>query len=199
MVISRTKVIVGVAVVVLVIIVVAWAAYRLGGQPGVAPAAGNATSTAAGAATSTPTSTSAGGRTGSSVPTPTGSGSRTGTAPVRYGKYTRITMISPTSNAVWSIGQQHTIQWNQPGGVTGQLSLVNASDGTIAGWIQQNIAPTQTYFVWDARSVYVSSISSAGRDVVPGEYLVKLTYDAPDVSSAVSAPFWITAATTTAN
>lgn len=105
-----------------------------------------------------------------------------------------IAITSPTSSDQWTIGAENTISWSKAAGITGQLYLVNATSGVIAGWIQQNIAPNQTYFPWNARSVFLSHTSPAGKDVLPGEYVIKMLFASPDVPPVVSAPFFIIAA-----
>lgn len=102
-----------------------------------------------------------------------------------------ITLTSPTSGAQWTIGQQNNIIWNKAAGVTGQLYLVDAKTGAIAGWIQQSIASTQTYFPWNTRELFSSATSPQGKDVLPGEYVVKISFTSPNIPSAVSAPFFI--------
>ncbi len=105
-----------------------------------------------------------------------------------------ITLTGPTSGAQWAIGTQHTISWNKSAGVTGQMYLVNATSGAIVGWIQQNVAPKQVYFPWNTRDVFLSGTNPAEKDVLPGKYVIKMSFTAPNVPPAVSAPFFIISA-----
>jgi hypothetical protein len=108
-----------------------------------------------------------------------------------------IHFLAPTSTSQLIEGISYDIRWSKPAGVTGQLYLVNAVTGGVVGWVEQNIGPSQTLFPWDARSVFVSALSPVAKNVLPGEYVLKLSFPSAQVPPVTSAAFSITATTTT--
>jgi hypothetical protein len=106
---------------------------------------------------------------------------------------TIINITNPTSSTRWVIGKQNTITWSKAGGITGQMYLVNATSGAIVGWIQQNIAPNQTYFPWSTDDVFLSHTNPTKKNILPGEYIIKMSFESPNVLPVISAPFFITA------
>ena len=185
-----------------VLVVATWFAFRKPASP-VLPgtnenSAGISSSTAA---------TSAGDATGTSG-TPVGSdalaneiGRKGGgtTAPIASAPpRILVSFTAPTSSSILVIGNSYDITWNKPAGRTGQLYLVAATSGVIVGWVEQSIGPAQVMFPWKARSVFTGSTSPVSKDVLPGEYILKLWFDSPQVPIAASAPFMIVATTTTA-
>lgn len=107
--------------------------------------------------------------------------------------YIRITITDPVANTQWVIGKQNTITWSKAAGSTGQMYLVNAATGVVVGWIQQNVAPGQTYFPWNTRDLSLSRTNPGGKTVVPGEYIIKMSFASPEALPATSAPFTIVA------
>jgi hypothetical protein len=142
---------------------------------------------------STPTSTSAAANPATLPPTTSALISSSSQKP-KPAAVTIITLTSPVSGAQWTIGQTNTISWNKPSGVTGQMWLVNATTGVVVGWILQNVGAAQLYFPWDAREVFVSDTNPSGKDVMPGRYIIKMSFISPNVPPVTSAPFTIVAA-----
>jgi hypothetical protein len=107
-----------------------------------------------------------------------------------------ISITSPTSGAKWVIGSENTISWSKAAGVTGQMYLVNATSGTVAGWIQQNIAPGQIYFPWNTRDLSLGETNPQGKNVTPGTYFIEMKFSSPSVPFAESVAFMIVATAT---
>ncbi len=121
---------------------------------------------------------------GSPSPTKTGSGTSVKT-PV---KPLTISLVSPMPNITWTIGQQNMIAWSNPANVTGQIDLINASTKTLVGVILSQTGPNQMSYAWDARSVYLSRNSPSMKDVLPGTYLVRVSFDGNGLGSIVNGP-----------
>jgi plastocyanin len=91
-----------------------------------------------------------------------------------------MVITSPAANDQWVSTVQHTIQWNRASGApNGTISLVNAATGAVAGWIQQQILPTQTSFPWNTRDIFTTKTGPLKEDVAPGQYRIVLTFNSP--------------------
>lgn len=108
------------------------------------------------------------------------------------GMQAAITITNPAAGDQWVIGEQHTISWNIPGGMTGEIALVNATSGVVAGWIQQTIAPTQTSYPWNTEYLFAGAkIPSTQQPVLPGEYVIKIYFARPNMPTVVSPAFFL--------
>jgi hypothetical protein len=115
------------------------------------------------------------------------------------GKTSIIAVTNPPAGIQWTIGKQNTISWNAIGGITGEIALVNATSGIVAGWIQQTLSPTQTSYSWNTEYVFSQAkIPSAQKPVLPGRYFIKIYFASSQVTSTASASFSIVAPTGTA-
>jgi len=112
-------------------------------------------------------------------------------------KTIHIRFTSPTSSSVLVIGTSYDITWDVPGGLHGQLSLVDAGTGQVVGWIEQSVGPAQVMYPWTVRSVLVNGTSAAAKDIAPGRYQLRVTYPSAQVPEAESAAFEVVAATPT--
>ena len=191
---QKTVVILGILVLVLVVILFVMAFYHTAGAP-------TTTTTTAGP-TVVPTSTApAGGTTAatggttSKSPAPTTT-NRAPSAPVSSKSPASpqppvISFITPPAGDSWPIETQNTIIWNKPGGISGELVLVNAGTGTVAGVILSQVGPEQTSYTWNTRDLYLNRTSPTETTVTPGKYMVMLSYDGNHITPVVSPVFSI--------
>lgn len=102
-----------------------------------------------------------------------------------------ISIITPVGNDVWTIGQQNVISWNQPGKISGSISLINASNQSFVGVILPEIGPNQTSYTWNTLNVSLNRTDPSGKDVTPGIYEIEITYDGNNIKPVTSFPFSI--------
>ncbi len=102
-----------------------------------------------------------------------------------------ISLISPAPNTTWVIKQQNTIAWSNSAKVTGQIDLINATTKTLVGVILSQTGPDQMSYTWDARSVYLSRNSPSMKDVLPGSYLIRVSFDGNGLGSIMNGPVTI--------
>lgn len=110
------------------------------------------------------------------------SGSETAPVPNPVGGTTggvpkSIFLVAPLGGETWLIGQSHTISWTNAAQITGEIALLQAGTKTVVGWINSSTGMTQTSYAWDTKSV--STLRSGGlrKDVVPGNYLIRVKFD----------------------
>jgi hypothetical protein len=194
------------AVIVLVAIFALW--FLGGGGTGTGTAPGTSSGPNAAVSnsgsipggTATPAGTNAGtGATGAGAGSgAAGSGAQTGgtsgaTAKLR----SSITLITPVPNDVWVAETQNPIQWSKAPGVSGQIELLSATTSQLVGVILNEIGPAQTSYTWNTRDLLQSRTSPIKFTVVPGRYLIRLSFDGNDLPSITSAPLTIVANTST--
>jgi hypothetical protein len=103
-----------------------------------------------------------------------------------------ISLITPISNNVWTIGGSNPIVWNNPAEITGEIDLVNATTKAFIGVITSNIGAKQTSYNWNARSIFLGRYSADQKDVVPGVYSIRIKFDGNGLGDLVSGPITIT-------
>lgn len=154
------------------------------GPAGYAP--GNTSSTAENTATSTPTST------------PSSTGGTTGTAtkpkPAPAPKPSTITFVTPIPGETWTLTANNIIQWSREAGVTGQIELLDAATKNMAGVIIPQTGPHQTSYQWNTRDLLLSRTNPLKTTVVPGRYLIRISFDGNNLSPITSQPIIIQAA-----
>jgi len=104
----------------------------------------------------------------------------------------KISIITPVASDIWKIGTDNLISWNQPGDISGDIYLVDATTGVFAGVILPQVGPEQTSYTWNTRDLLVDRTSPFKKDVVPGTYVLKIAYDGNNVAIATSPSFTIT-------
>lgn len=123
------------------------------------------------------------------VPSSEGNG---GNIPALPGPAITITLLTPISGNVWTIGGANPIAWDNPADVTGEIDLVNANTKEFIGVILSETGPKQTSYTWDARSIYLARYSADMKDVVPGVYSIRIHFDGNGLGDLVSGPITIT-------
>jgi hypothetical protein len=103
-------------------------------------------------------------------------------------------ILAPLGGAQWVFGQNNTVQWKRDTDSIGYIYLVNAADGSIAGWLIQQTNAHDTSFSWNTRDLYISRTSPIKQDVAPGRYIIKVGFTSPQWGTIASAPFSIVAA-----
>ncbi len=175
-----------VAIVALLAIVVAGTAFFVGkswsGTPGPVTTvivSSSTTSATAAIALATTTNTVSKPVTPSPAPTPTTQS---------------IHLVTPTANNVWTITRQNLISWDRAGGVTGQIELLDAATYKLVGVILNQIDARQTSYTWNTRDLLMSRTSPAKITVVPGSYVVRISFDGNHLSPITSPTVTIVAA-----
>lgn len=101
-----------------------------------------------------------------------------------------ITFVSPATNDQWILQTTHTIKWNRAAGAPdGTISLIDATTGTVVGWIQQQILPQQTSFSWNTRDIFPSPTGPLKNDVSTGKYRIVLTFNSPNAPRVIGPAF----------
>jgi hypothetical protein len=171
--ISNTSKVIAAALVVVIIIVVV---FIFGAQKGQSPTnttATNQTGTVAGTLT-TATGTNAKGSTGgTSQPAP-----RTSAPFV-------VHLVTPVANAQWTIGGSNPITWDRAGTITGEIDLLDAK-GNFIGVILSESGTGQTSYSWNARDYELSRYSPLKKEVVPGTYKIRISFDGNNLASVTS-------------
>jgi hypothetical protein len=103
-----------------------------------------------------------------------------------------INLLTPMANDQWVIGQQNTISWSAYPNITGQIDLLNASDKSVVGVITSETEPHQTSYSWDTRSYNLGRYGGLMKDVVPGSYLIEVTFDGNNLPTLIAGPVIIT-------
>ncbi len=153
-----------------------------------------ASSTAVNAATTTATSS------GQTSPTQTKTATKTGGAGSGVVTYKApsvvsvpvMTLTSPAAGDIWQIGTDHTIAWSRAGNFSGQIDLLDASTGLQVGVVLPQVGTNQTSYTWNARSVSLSRTNPQGKDVLPGAYRIRISFDGNNQPILVSPTFAIT-------
>lgn len=165
--------------------VLTWFVFRLPQSP--VPVVQNQTSTPPGGAQAVSGNNAAAIPGGGTVSKPPTVPATTASKPASSGNY----IISPAAGAQWVFEQANLIQWAKGAGVTGNIYLVNAADGTVAGWLIQQTNAHDTSFNWNTRDLYISRTSPIKKDVKPGKYIIKISFNSPQQPPLASAPFSI--------
>jgi hypothetical protein len=108
----------------------------------------------------------------------------TGTAP----QQAPIVFITPVPGETWTIGTQNPVQWSREGGVSGQIELLDATTLKLVGVILNQIAPHQTSYTWNTRDILLSRTNPLKTTVVPGRYVVKISFDGNNLPPITSQP-----------
>jgi hypothetical protein len=124
----------------------------------------------------TPTTTTAG------TPAP-----KPATAPKVAPKQT-IFFLSPAKGTVVKLTSPLTILWNKAGGQKGSLSVYDATNNTLVGWIISETQAEQTTFTWNTTSAAISRYGGNRKDLAPGTYIIRLTFDG-NLPTVTSQPF----------
>lgn len=88
-----------------------------------------------------------------------------------------VHIVTPAPSAQWLQGMSGDISWDKATGIPGAIYLVNAGDGSLVGWISQQVIPSQTKYEWNARDVFVSRTSPEKKTVLAGQYMIKVKFD----------------------
>ena len=106
-----------------------------------------------------------------------------------------IMLITPTPGDVWTAETQNPIQWSRAAGVSGQILLLNATTYALVGVIAPSTGPQQTSYTWNTRDLLQSRTSPSKFTVVPGKYVVRISFDGNNLASVTSQPITIVANT----
>ena len=90
-----------------------------------------------------------------------------------------ITMIVPAAGETWLFGKEHAMRWSGEGGYPGEIMLLDAASKKTVGWITPNIASHQTNFTWDTQAVALGQKNALKKDIVPGTYIFRITFNGP--------------------
>ncbi len=189
---SNTSKVVAAAVVIAVIIVLVLVHGSLTNQSQTPGGTTNTSSTAtaenSAVTTTAANTTSAGGANGNTLPpgtAPNGAGSNRPAPPVV------IHLITPVTNDQWVIGVTNPISWDNAGNITGEIDLLNGQTGAFIGVILSQTGPDQTSYAWDTREYSLSRYSPLKKEVVPGTYKIRLSFDGNNLPSIISPAFTI--------
>ncbi|MDP2598461.1 MAG: hypothetical protein Q8P49_01375 [Candidatus Liptonbacteria bacterium] len=97
-----------------------------------------------------------------------------------------VRIVAPAPSAQWVQGVDGDISWNGATGIPGAIYLVNAGDGSIAGWISQQVIPSQTKYEWNARDLFLSRTSPTKKTVLAGQYMIKVIFDGGNPEFTIS-------------
>ncbi|HUZ92881.1 MAG TPA: hypothetical protein VNG29_02685 [Candidatus Paceibacterota bacterium] len=155
----------------IILFIVSLLFWGAGAPPVAAPSPSDQTASSTGAGTSTTTPASA---------PVSPSASPQNTAPTLVApnaQRSNISITAPVTGDKWVTGTNNVIRWSKAAGIAGGLYLANASDGSLVGWIIQQLNPTDTSYQWDTRNVFVSRTSPASKAVTAGNYIIKALFD----------------------
>ncbi len=167
---------------VIIVVAVALIIYYGAGTPAQTPGPGNATSTAATSTGTTGATSTAGQISGTS-------GTKSATSAKPPG--TIITFVTPIPGETWTINQQNTVQWSRAGGVSGEIALLDASTKALVGVILPATGPQQTSYAWNTRDLLLSRTNPLKKNVAPGRYLVRVSWDGNNLPPITSQPITI--------
>ena len=102
-----------------------------------------------------------------------------------------IHFITPVKDDIWNVGTQNIISWDKAGNISGSLSLIDAATGQFVGVILPQVGTGQTSYAWNTRDILLSRTNPLKKDVTPGTYKIKLSYDGNNIQPIVSPPFTI--------
>ncbi|HVM76874.1 MAG TPA: hypothetical protein VMU07_01850 [Candidatus Paceibacterota bacterium] len=177
----------GKAVAVALIIVVAVAIILVYGGAKKSASNPSSSSTAVTASTDNATGTPGASTTAGTNGT---SGSHTGTT-VRRNPPFVIHLIAPAANGQWKIGASNSISWDKAGNITGVIDLLDAK-GNFVGTILSETGTGQTSYSWDTREYALSRYSPLKKELVPGTYKIRLSFDGNNLPPLVSPVFTVT-------
>jgi hypothetical protein len=174
------KVVIGAVIAVLLLVLIIASRSNPGGSTpssSSTPNGGTAVNAAPGASS---------GQTRTGAPSPTRStGPKQARRPV-------ITIVAPATGDAWKINTQNTITWDQEGGISGNIYLVDARTQKFVGVVIPQTGPHQTYYTWNTRDLFLDRTSPLKKDVVPGIYIVKLAFDGNNIPVVTGPVFTIT-------
>lgn len=104
-----------------------------------------------------------------------------------------ISLIAPSGGEKWLTGQNHTISWTSPAQITGEIVLLQAETGAVAGWINSTTGANQTSFDWDTRYLYTARNGAIRKDVSAGNYKIRVKFDGASYPVLTSGVMSITA------
>lgn len=88
-----------------------------------------------------------------------------------------LKILTPALGEAWAVGATHAITWSGPAKYPGSILLLEAQTRKTVGWITSSISANQVEYSWNARSVTLSRTNPAGKDVVPGNYIIQVAFD----------------------
>ncbi len=154
-------------------------------QSTTAPTTDTATAPAATSTPETATSTA----TTSPAVTPTISSTKPAPAPVQQ---SAIHFITPVAGDAWKLETSNSISWNASSGATGQIYLLDAKTKTFIGVILDSTGPAQTAYTWNTRDVYLSRTNPLKKTILPGNYVMVMSFDQGNLPSVTSPAFTVT-------
>lgn len=101
-----------------------------------------------------------------------------------------ISVVIPAPGETWLLGKSHSIRWSAEGKDGGGIELLDATTKAVIGWITPSLVAHQATVSWDTQSVLVAKTSPSKKDIVPGNYIMRINFDGPRVS-ALSSSFQI--------
>ena len=99
--------------------------------------------------------------------------------------------VTPPEGDLWKLGAQNIISWNRAGNFSGHLDLIDARTKRTVGVILSQVGTQQTSYTWDTRYLFISRNSPLKTSVMPGTYVITLTYDGNHIPTFTSASFTI--------
>lgn len=185
--INETSKVIGIIVIAVIVVALGVLYGKHINQSATSTDAGAATTntgTAATVAAATTTGTSASGN--ATAPVNTNAGTNRGTsAPVAAVPPIIIHFITPVPNDVWTIGVTNPISWDNAGNITAEIDLLDAK-GNFVGVITSQTGPQETSYPWDTREYALSRYNPLKKEVVPGTYKIRITFDGNNLPPIVS-------------
>lgn len=176
---SKLAILAGVAVVAGVLV------WQFGGSVPPAPPAGAPSGTSGTASTSTGINSRPGGSTTGGTGGGAAGPAKSPAAPTPNS----ILLVTPVPGDTWQIATNNPIQWSREAGVSGQIELLDAASKALVGVILNQTGVHQTSYSWNTRDILLSRTSPAKKTVVPGRYVLRLSFDAANIPSVTSQPF----------
>lgn len=97
-------------------------------------------------------------------------------------------IITPASGDQWVIRENHTIQWSEESLGNGVITLLDAQTKSVVGYITPSLTLHQKSFTWNTRDVFLSRTGSQKKDVQPGQYVLRVTFDVGNKAAIESGP-----------
>lgn len=86
-------------------------------------------------------------------------------------------ITSPQIGERLIIGKNLTISWNKESGFKGFVYLADVSTGAVVGWINSEIGPHQTSYIWNTNDLFTARYSPTKKSVGVGRYKIVVGFD----------------------
>ena len=97
-------------------------------------------------------------------------------------------VIAPAGGEQWVIRESHSIQWSEESLGNGSIYLIDAGTKAVVGLVTPSLTLHQKTFTWNTRDVFLYKSGSQKKDVQPGQYILRITFDVgnkPTIESGI--------------